>query len=59
MSKLGRLCAVAFLSAVLSVSAFAGTIDSPGVATPPPPSGTTTSTSITTTVVLTILSLIR
>lgn len=55
MGKLNRICAVAILTAALAVSAFAGTIDSPGVAAPPPPpsGASTTSSSVTTTVILT------
>ncbi|HYV82547.1 MAG TPA: hypothetical protein VE931_03470 [Pyrinomonadaceae bacterium] len=59
MGKLRRTCAVAIVTAALAVSAFAGTIDSPGVVAPPPPPNQTTSTSATTTIILTILSLIR
>jgi hypothetical protein len=33
------MCAVTIVTAVLAVSAFAGTLDSPGVVTPPPPPG--------------------
>ena len=64
MTKLRQTCAVAIVTAVLAVSAFAdspggiGTIDSPG-APAPAPTQTTTSTSTTTTIILTILSLIR
>ncbi|HJP94515.1 MAG TPA: hypothetical protein VJ875_21315 [Pyrinomonadaceae bacterium] len=61
MNRLRQTCAVAILTMALAVSALAGTIDSPGVATPPPPPSqtSTTSTSITTTLILTILSLVR
>ncbi|HWF87724.1 MAG TPA: hypothetical protein VN659_02785 [Pyrinomonadaceae bacterium] len=59
MNRLRQLCAVAILTAVLAVPAFAGIMDSPG-APAPAPSQTSTSTSTSmTTVVLTILSLIR
>ncbi len=37
MKKLRRTCAVAIVTVVLAVSAFAGQIDSPGVVAPPPP----------------------
>ncbi|HYV12173.1 MAG TPA: hypothetical protein VE980_14840 [Pyrinomonadaceae bacterium] len=60
MNRLHRMCAVAVVTAVLAVPAFAGILDSPGVvAPPPPPTQTSTSTSTTTTIILTILSLIR
>lgn len=63
MSKLRRTCAVAIVTAVLAVPAFAGIIDSPGVVSPAPPqptpTETSTSTSSTITVILTVLSLIR
>ncbi|HJT26183.1 MAG TPA: hypothetical protein VJ784_02145 [Pyrinomonadaceae bacterium] len=55
MGKLRRTCAVAIVTAVLAVSAFAGQLDSPGAPAP----SQTTSTSTTTTIILTILSLIR
>lgn len=54
MCKLRRLCAVAIVTAILAVSAFAGQIDSPGA---PAPSQATSAS--TTTIILTILSLIR
>jgi len=68
VNKLRRTCAVAIVTVILAVSAFAGQldspgfvgiIDSPGVVAPPPPPSQTTSTSTTTTIILTILSLIR
>jgi len=62
MNKFRRMCAVAIVTAALSVSAFAGIIDSPGEAVPAPTSSqtsTSTSTSTSMTVILTILSLIR
>ena len=59
VSKLSRMCAVAIVTAVLAVPAFAGIMDAPGAPAPAPtPSQTSTSTSMTT-VILTILSLIR
>ena len=59
MRKLSRMCAVAIVTAVLAVPAFAGIMDAPGAPAPAPtPSQTSTSTSMTT-VILTILSLIR
>jgi hypothetical protein len=58
VKELRRAGALAILTLTLAISAFAGTIDSPGIAAPPPPPSQT-STSITTTVILTILSLIR
>ena len=71
MNKLRQMVAVAALSLILTVSAVAGTIHSPGVVDPPPPppseeesTSTTTATtstttdSVTTDVILTILSLI-
>ncbi|HSL55798.1 MAG TPA: hypothetical protein VK868_15445 [Pyrinomonadaceae bacterium] len=60
MNKVRRTCVVAIMTAVLTVSGFAGTIDSPGVVAPPPPPSPTssTSTSTTMTVILTILRLI-
>ena len=58
MKELRRASAIAILTVALAVSAFAGTIDSPGIAAPQPPPSPTSS-SITTTVILTILSLIR
>ena len=58
MNTLRRMCALAILSLAITVSVFAGQIDSPGVAAPPPP--TTSPTSIiTTTLIVTIVSLIR
>ena len=73
MKNLRRTCAVAVVTAVLAVAAFAGTINSPGktgiisspgaVPTPTPTpsetSSSSTSTSVTTTVIFAILSLIR
>ena len=66
VSKLHRMCAVAIVTVVLAVPAFAGIMDSPGVVGTTDSPGTTaptssqTSTSISmTTVILTILSLIR
>ncbi|HKG60847.1 MAG TPA: hypothetical protein VKB05_13890 [Pyrinomonadaceae bacterium] len=59
MNKLRRTCAVAIVTMVLAIPAFAGIIDSPGVVAPAPPPSETTSTSTTTTIILTILSLIR
>jgi hypothetical protein len=62
MKSLRKLCGVAIASLALAVSAFAGTISSPGYVPPPPPptSETSTSTSnIATTIILTIVSLIR
>ena len=60
MSKLRRTCAVAIVTAVLAVPAFAGIIDSPGAPAPAPTPSQTSSTSTSmTTVILSILSLIR
>src|SRR5215212_6675219 len=60
MSKLRRTCAVAIVTAVLAVPAFAGIIDSPGAPAPAPtPSQTSSASTSMTTVILTILSLIR
>ena len=64
MIKLRPTGAVVALSLILAVSAFAGTIHSPGVADPPPPSekepasAMTSTTSIATDVLLTILDVI-
>jgi len=63
MNKLRRTGAVVALSLTLAVSAFAGTIHSPGAADPPPPreatsTTTTDSTTITTDAILTILSMV-
>ena len=57
MNKLRQTGAVAALSLTLAISAFAGTIHSPGVASPPPPPPTneqtsTSTTSITATIIL-------
>jgi len=61
VNRLRRTCAVAIVTVVLAVPAFAGILDSPGVVSPPPPPTQTTSTSTSTTMttILTILSLIR
>lgn len=61
MKTLRQFSVAAIFSFVLTVSALAGQISSPGVVSPPPPppADTSTSTDITTTVILTILSLIR
>jgi hypothetical protein len=59
MNTLRQTCAAAILSLALSVSAFAGQIDSPGYVPPPPPPTGTSSNSITTTIILTVISLIR
>jgi len=61
VNKLRRMSATVALSLIVTVSALAGTIHSPGVVDPPPPPPSeqaSTSTSITTTVILTILSVI-
>jgi hypothetical protein len=58
MKNTRRVFAVSILTLALAISAFAGTIDSPGIAAPPPPPSQTSS-STTTTIILTILSLIR
>ncbi|HYV12230.1 MAG TPA: hypothetical protein VE980_15125 [Pyrinomonadaceae bacterium] len=60
MNKLRRTGAIVTLSLTFAVSAFAGTIYSPGAKPPDPPTGQSTSiTSTTTTIILTILTLIR
>ncbi|HSK64148.1 MAG TPA: hypothetical protein VK893_09910 [Pyrinomonadaceae bacterium] len=60
MNKLRRTGAVVALSLTLAISAFAGTIHSPGKAEPPPSGQTSTSTtSMTATIILTIVTLIR
>jgi len=60
VNKLRQTGAAFTLSLILAVSAFAGTIHSPG-AKPPDPTGPTTSTTSISTeiIVLTILGLIR
>lgn len=60
VNKLRQTGAVFSLSLILAVSAFAGTIHSPGGKPPSDPTGQTTSTtSITTEIIVTILGLIR
>ncbi len=60
MNKLRQTGAIITISLTLAVSAFAGTIHSPGGKPPTDPTGQTTSTtSISTTLILTILGLIR
>jgi hypothetical protein len=60
VSKLSRMCAVAIVTAVLAVPAFAGIMDAPGAPAPAPTPSQTSSTSTSmTTVILTILGLIR
>ena len=62
MNKLRQTGAIVTLSLTLTVSAFAGTIYSPGAVKPPtdpPTTQTTSTTSISTTLILTLLVLIR
>ena len=62
MNKLRQTGVVVALSLILTVSAFAGILHSPGAVDPPPPppgqTETPPSTDITTTVILTIIGLI-
>jgi hypothetical protein len=60
VSKLSQTCAVAIVTAILAVPAFAGIMDAPGAPAPAPAPSQTSSTSTSmTTIVLTILGLIR
>jgi hypothetical protein len=61
MKTLRQTCAVAVLTVLLSVCAFAGQINCPGVVSvPPPPNETSTSieSDITTTLLFTVISVI-
>ena len=59
MNTLRRSGAILALSLMLTVSAFAGILHSPGAVDPPPPTEQTSTFTVTTTVILTILSLIK
>lgn len=61
MNTLSRTGAAAALTLILTVSAFAGIIHSPGVVDPPPPpsQSLTLTNNITTTVITTIIGLTR